>query len=67
MTKVKAIFKGQNGSCGYEHDKEYTLLINHADRGRGLIDITSTSDKGGFCSYQSMPAFLKNWDNVRSI
>ena len=26
--KVKAIFKGQNGSCGYETNKEYDLIIN---------------------------------------
>lgn len=67
MTKVKAIFKGQDGSCGYKHDKEYTLIINHTNKGRGLINITSNSNKLGFCSYQSMPAFLLNWDNVRSI
>jgi len=66
-TKVKAIFRGQDGSCGYEHGKEYTILISHSDKGRGLIDIVTAGDDGGYCSYNSICAFLRNWDNVRSV
>jgi hypothetical protein len=62
--KVKAIFKGQNGSCGYETNKEYTLIIHH--RVDMYIQIEDVKG-GGHNSYGSMVSFLENWDNVRVV
>lgn len=64
MTKVKAIFRGQDGSCGYNKNKEYTLLIEHQTNSNIKIE---NADGGGFCDYGSIKSFLKNWDNVRNV
>lgn len=64
MKKVKAIFRGQNGSCGYETNREYTLVIQHTTRTYIQIE---NENGGGYCDYASMIAFLKNWDNIRNI
>jgi hypothetical protein len=63
--KVKAVFKGQNGSCGYETNKEYILVV-------GSLGVTSKisihkSDGSGPNNYSSILTFLDNWDNVRVI
>ena len=65
--KIKAIFKGQDGSCGYRKDKEYTLKLEHQSAGRGLITITEPNENDGFCEYNSIIAFLRNWNNIRVI
>lgn len=62
--KVKAIFKGQNGSCGYETNKEYTLIIRHEIKMYVQIE---DIQGGGWCEYGSMVPFLENWDNVRVV
>lgn len=63
QSKVIAIFKGQNGSCGYETKKEYTLVIRHHIG--ALIQIEDING-GGWCEYGSMVSFLENWDNIRA-
>lgn len=61
---VKAIFKGQNGSLGYETDKEYTLkIVQLADN----ILIEDQKIDGKECQYGSVVAFLNNWDNIRRV
>ncbi len=62
--KVKATFKGQDGSCGYKHNTEYTLSIGH--RQDEFIHIEDTSG-GGWCEYGSLISFLENWDNIRKV
>lgn len=66
-TKVKATFTGQDGSCGYTTGKEYTLIITHTDRGRGLIDIVSVENDAGYCSYNSINALMRNWNNIINV
>lgn len=62
--KVKAIFKGQNESCGYETNKEYTLILHHqVDMYIQIEDVKG----GGHNTYGSMVSFLENWDNVRVV
>lgn len=62
--KVKAIFKGRNGSCGYKTNKEYTLIIHHqVDMYIQIEDVKG----GGHNSYGSMVSLLENWDNVRVV
>lgn len=60
--KVKAIFKGLDGSCGYKTNREYTLVISHKTKGHIQIE-----DDDGWCEYGSMVSFLENWDNIRLI
>jgi hypothetical protein len=59
--KVNAIFKGKNGSCGYETNKEYTLIIKHQNNSEIQIERFLG---GGCCEYSSMVSFLENWDNI---
>lgn len=60
---VKAIFRGQDGSLGYETHKEYTLIVSqsyddiHIERNGG----------GGECDYGSIMSFINNWDNIRKV
>lgn len=60
--KIKAIFRGQDGSCGYKTGKEYLLVIRHPKKGNIIIqkEIGIT----GECEYSSVIAFLNNWDNI---
>lgn len=62
--KIKAIFKGQNGSCGYETNKEYTLCIHH--HVNMYIQIEDATG-GGYNCYGSFVSFLENWDNIRVV
>lgn len=64
--KVKAIFKGQDGSCGYNTNKEYTLWIKHNTKMISYIEIENING-GGYCEYESMISFLDNWDNIRNV
>ena len=61
-TKVKAIFKGLNNSCGYKTNNEYTILIRH--KTDFYIQIEDVNG-GGWCEYGSLISFLENWDNIR--
>jgi len=65
--RAKATFKGQNGSCGYNTGKEYELKIVHKDNGRGMISISTGNKIESMCDYNSLSAFLKNWDNIKSL
>jgi len=62
--KVKATFKGKNGSMGFETGKQYTLNLNKdKDGGISIYDI---NDMSHFCDYTSFITFLNNWENVSS-
>ena len=61
--KVKAIFRGQNGSCGFETNKEYKLEVIHD----GKCYIQISSGDGKYCDYESFISFMKNWDNIRNV
>lgn len=66
---VKAIFRGQDGSCGYRNSSEYTLTINH-DNDVFWIEKNNTfkrRDSNGYCEYGSVISFLENWDNIRRL
>ena len=56
---ITATFTGTN-SLGYENDKEYQLKIANT-QGISVRRLDGT----GKCSYQSLSAFLKNWNNIR--
>lgn len=62
--KVKAIFRGQDGSCGYETNTEYRLIISYENK---YIHIEAEAGNRGWCDYNSILAFLNNWDNIRRI
>ena len=65
--QVKAIFKGQNGSLGYENGKEYNLTLEHKKGNNISIYITQKNKCNnivGNCEYGSLISFLSNWDNI---
>lgn len=59
--RVKATFKGKNGSMGFETGKQYTLTLTKYKDG-GLL----AEDDFNHCEYGSFIAFLNNWENVSS-
>jgi hypothetical protein len=67
--KVKAVFKGADGSCGYKHGMEYELTVwQHSESGHSniAIELADKPDKN-YCEYESIVSFLQNWDCVRQI
>jgi hypothetical protein len=62
MKKVTAIFKGANGSCGFTHNQQYVLTIK---KGENIMVEDETGER--YCEYESIIAFLNNWDNVSTI
>lgn len=64
MKAIKAKFVGNNGSVGYEHGKNYVLLI-HQGR-EGTISIERALIAGGYCAYGSLISFLNNWDEIET-
>ena len=69
--KIKAVFKGANGSCGYCPNFEYQLSVaqpKHLVVGDMLQNISITrADGSGICEYDSLLTFLDNWDNIKSL
>jgi hypothetical protein len=70
ITRVRAIFKGQNGSLGYNTNEEYPLNLRHT-KGNNIsittYEIMEMNAIVGECEYESMSSFLKNWDNIRIV
>lgn len=68
--KIKAKFKGRDGSLGYRNGGNYVLEFETARRRipystdfKDVIKITNLSLSGymGECEYDSLKAFLNNW------
>jgi hypothetical protein len=64
IMKIKAIFKGKNGSQGFERNKEYELEIT---TGVTYPVIGKCKQPNTGVPYESIDAFLKNWDNIRRV
>lgn len=56
---IIATYTGTN-SLGYENGKEYHLKLAET-RGMSIKRLDGT----GTCPYESISAFLKNWNNIR--
>ena len=57
---IVGIFKGANGSCGFQTGKKYFVQINIVGK---QLWLTSGGAQGKkFCPYNSMEALLRNWD-----
>lgn len=71
QTIVKAIFKGQDGSCGFKTGREYTLQITHEIKRYLSIESINPPQSIGlethYCDYSSVISFLDNWDNIRKV
>lgn len=57
---IQAVFTGQDGSMGYEKGRTYTLKVRSV-QGVSVQRLDGT----GKCPYQSLSAFLANWDQVK--
>jgi len=67
--KVKAIFKGADGSCGYKHGMEYELTVwQHSENGNRniAIELADKPDEN-YCEYETIIGFCNNWDCIRII
>lgn len=68
MRFMEAVFKGQNGSIGYTNGQKYLLAIEITRRSFNRpykVEIWRCKAEGasvGYCPYDSMEAFLENWD-----
>lgn len=58
---ITATFTGTN-SLGYENGKEYQLKVANL-QGVSVKRLDGT----GKCPYQSLSAFLRNWNNIRVV
>ncbi len=68
-TKIKAIFRGKDGSCGYSNGREYELKAwQHSEGGHRniAIELASSPDEK-YCEYESIISFLENWDCIRHL
>lgn len=67
--KIKAVFKGQDKSCGYRTDKKYTLIIDHQQFVHTVDSpiVIERYSGDGYCEYESLMSFLENWDNIQRI
>ncbi len=62
--KVKAVFRGKDGSEGFVKNHEYTLELTKLRRGNFIANATEGMLS---CEYESFLAFLNNWDNIRNV
>lgn len=58
---IKATFTGKNGSLGYVTGKTYLFRVSQAENIRIEPISTTNVEK---CEYESIIAFLNNWDNI---
>lgn len=57
---IVGIFKGTNGSCGFQTGRRYPVQIDIVGK---QLWLTSEGAQGKkFCPYSSMEALLRNWD-----
>lgn len=61
--KLKAIFKGTDGSLGYRHNVEYVLKVNILED----KSISIETEVGNKCDYSSFIRFMDNWDCIRKV
>lgn len=62
--KIAATFNGKDGSMGFKNGQEYILSVEYS-LGRSTIRIRMTTDLDKSCMYDSIGAFLDNWNNIR--
>lgn len=63
-TKVKATFKGKNGSMGFQSGTEYILKLSKKTDGELLANEINGI---GSCDYSSFITFLNNWGKITSF
>jgi len=62
---ITAVFKGQNGSCGYSTNKRYVLKISNDSKNKNILIHLVGEDDRGNVEYESIFSFLENWDMIR--
>lgn len=63
MKKIKAIFKGANGSLGYQTGKQYDLLMQPDGE---KIFIMREGYPEGNCIYDGITPFFDNWTDIQT-
>lgn len=74
MKKVKAIFRGRNGSCGFITAREYEFNIAWQPKNHDIKEPIHILQWCDDCqthhtrvAYESIISFLNNWDNIRIV
>jgi len=65
--KVKATFKGKDGSMGFITGKEYTLKLDAWNLMDNSLSIYDINNMNHYCEYTSFITFLNNWRDVSSV
>lgn len=64
---IKATFTGSENlreALGFVRGRQYTLMVEHNTRADGLIRISNMEHSWQECEYESLLAFLSNWDKI---
>lgn len=65
ITKVKAVYKGQqNSECDYVPQQEYLLEVTQDATG---VIYVSKSTKDCIVKYNTLSTFLQDWNDIRTI
>lgn len=67
--EITAQFTGSAGleSLGFERKKVYRLSITHNPAVEGYIIIKNQAEPKQECTYESLMAFLDNWDDINNV
>lgn len=61
---ITAVFKGQNGSCGYHTNKEYALKIRELPNCNIHIELAGENEQN-VVEYSTIITFLDNWSEIK--
>lgn len=67
-TMIKATFKGEPGSLGFEVEKEHELTLEVSCQGKVTIMHNRPGTLIGYqlCEYSNFRKFLDNWKNINN-
>lgn len=61
---ITAVFKGQNGSCGYQTNKTYALKIKELPSSNIEIELAGGNEEN-MTEYSNIITFLDNWTEIK--
>lgn len=70
MIRVKAMFKGADGSLGYRTGKDYILIVGAPLSDRPTVQIglaDAQHARQGYCIYKNIETFLLNWTKIEEV
>jgi hypothetical protein len=65
--QIRATFAGQDGSCGYEHGKQYRLEVSHLHGQPTIVICKEPGANTQMAEYESALSFLENWTSIQGL